>query len=154
MLSINFISNNLEQKEHKWLFFFYKATMSIIAVTVPANVFFSSQVNNIRQLVMKFFDIIKFKKIIFKSKDIVNHFFTFTFLKKLITRFKIILFTHSFFCLCQTFDPLAEWIIVFTCITVTVREAKFVMFFKKLFNFIVTVVFCFLNIRFQLVSYF
>ena len=62
--------------------FFYKAAISIIAVTIPANVFFSSQVNNIRQLVMKFFDIIKFKKIIFKSEDIVNQFFTFTFLKK------------------------------------------------------------------------
>ena len=62
--------------------FFYKAAISIITVTIPANVFFSSQVNNIRQLVMKFFDIIKFKKIIFKSEDIVNQFSTFTSLKK------------------------------------------------------------------------
>ena len=81
MLSINLGLNNLEQKEHKWLFF-YKATISIITVTIPANVVFSSQVNDIRQLVMKFFDIIKFKKILFKSKDIVKHFFTYTFLKK------------------------------------------------------------------------
>ena len=88
--------------------YIYKATITVIAVTIPANIFFSSQVSDIRQLLIKFFDIIKFLKIVFKSKDIVNHFFTFTFLKKLITRFKIILFTHSFFCLCQTFDPLAE----------------------------------------------
>ena len=42
MLSINLGSNNLEQKEHKW-HFFYKATISVITVTIPANVFFSSQ---------------------------------------------------------------------------------------------------------------
>ena len=80
MLSINLGSNNLEQKEHKW-HFFYKATKSIIAITIPTNVLFTSKVNDIRQLIMKFFDIIKFKKFLFKSKDIVNHFFTFTFVK-------------------------------------------------------------------------
>ena len=42
MLSINLGSNNLEKKEHKW-HFFYKATISVITVTIPANVFFSSQ---------------------------------------------------------------------------------------------------------------
>ena len=46
MLSINLGLNNLEQKEHKWLFF-YKATKSIIAVTRPTFVAFSSQVNDI-----------------------------------------------------------------------------------------------------------
>ena len=73
MLSINLGSNDLEQKEHKW-HLFYKAAISVITVTIPANVFFSSQVNDIRQLVMKFFDIIKFKKFFLKAKILLTVF--------------------------------------------------------------------------------
>ena len=70
MLSINLGSNDLEQKEHKW-HLFYKAAISVITVTIPANVFFSSQVNDIRQLVMT---LSNFKKSFLKAKILLTSF--------------------------------------------------------------------------------